>query len=395
MFTLSKLATTTAQAALISLATIAPSFAASFYSVTELPFTPKDINDVGQIVGENYLWNDGILTDLRTLPGADTPAYFQAYAINNNGKIVGFLAQSSLTGEQAFISDGSTLTELSRPASNICSGGNSCSNFIATDINDAGQIVLVGLRPPAPIRYGYYGLFRDTNGTMTALFGGRYVSNLAINNASQVVGYAAGAGVGESFFFNMKNGTRTRMLPPKETAFREGYSLSPVFATVLNDNGQTAGYGFLHYDKPEFEFTWRHSALFWNDPENNPFATELDTLGGRFAQPYGINNASQVVGSFYTSSNISHAFLWENDTMLDLNNLIAPDLGWELSSALKINNQGQIVGYGFLNSQGRGFLLTPALASVPEPASTLSLLGFGAFGIGAVLRRTQKSNKIS
>jgi hypothetical protein len=72
--------------------------------------------------------------------------------------------------------------------------------------------------------------------------------------------------------------------------------------------------------------------------------------------------------------------------MIDLNNLIAADAGWELTSAIKINNQGQIVGAGSLNGQERGFVLTP----VPEPSSIVGILGFGAFGLGSWLKRKQR-----
>lgn len=77
--------------------------AASLYSVTELPFRPSDINDLGQVVGEQYLWNNGILTDLTTLPRDDAnarPDY--ANAINNNGAIVGGTAFWFLIAEPSY-----------------------------------------------------------------------------------------------------------------------------------------------------------------------------------------------------------------------------------------------------------------------------------------------------
>jgi len=59
--------------------------------------------------------------------------------------------------------------------------------------------------------------------------------------------------------------------------------------------------------------------------------------------------------------------------MQDLNNLIDPNLGWTLTNAVGINDNGQICGYGQYGGQQEAFLLTP----VPEP-STLGLLGAAA-----------------
>ncbi|HEY9853411.1 MAG TPA: hypothetical protein V6D28_28330 [Leptolyngbyaceae cyanobacterium] len=101
-----KLSITTTVSALILLANIPKAEAASFYSVTELPFQPSDLNNIGQIVGEHYLWHQGNLTDLRNLPGTSTDL-LQAKAINNHGVIVGTLYFESYK-EQAFRSASST-----------------------------------------------------------------------------------------------------------------------------------------------------------------------------------------------------------------------------------------------------------------------------------------------
>lgn len=45
--------------------------------------------------------------------------------------------------------------------------------------------------------------------------------------------------------------------------------------------------------------------------------------------------------------------------MLDLNDLIPPGAGWVLTDAIDINNDGQIVGNGYLDGAVRAFLLMP------------------------------------
>ncbi|TKJ37243.1 hypothetical protein CEE37_14110 [candidate division LCP-89 bacterium B3_LCP] len=57
---------------------------------------------------------------------------------------------------------------------------------------------------------------------------------------------------------------------------------------------------------------------------------------------------------------ITHAFVWEDGVMTDLNTLIPSGSGWTLKSASDINNAGQIVCWGEApNGQYHGCLLTP------------------------------------
>jgi hypothetical protein len=63
-----------------------------------------------------------------------------------------------------------------------------------------------------------------------------------------------------------------------------------------------------------------------------------------------------------------------------------------IASPINLYDAGQIVGAGSINGEVHAVLLSPIRqpASVPEPASALGILAFGAFGAGSMLKRKQK-----
>jgi probable HAF family extracellular repeat protein len=64
---------------------------------------------------------------------------------------------------------------------------------------------------------------------------------------------------------------------------------------------------------------------------------DIGTLGGAQANPYGINNRGDVVGSSDTVDGASHPFHWRNGVMTDL-------AGTGLTAAFRINDHGDIAG---------------------------------------------------
>lgn len=87
---------------------------------------------------------------------------------------------------------------------------------------------------------------------------------------------------------------------------------------------------------------------------------DLGVIAGSISSGLAINNAGIVVGQSTAENGLYHACVYNGKKMLDLNNLIPPNSGWELDVANGINDAGKIVGYGTRNGTNlHAFLLTP------------------------------------
>ena len=111
----------------------------------------------------------------------------------------------------------------------------------------------------------------------------------------------------------------------------------------------------------------------------NGVTTPLTDLSGDLASTaFSINDTDQIVGCGIDPTNGPEALLWQNNQVVRLNDLIPSDSGWDLQSAVSIDDNGTIVGNGLFDGQPQAFLLTPTTSSssslpTPEP-TTLPLL---------------------
>ena len=319
------------------------SHAGALYGVTRLPdhFHPSDLNNAGQMSGALYaadgsvhaaVYDAGRVTDLGTF-GA---AYSYANAINDTGAVAGNIGMAA--GEHAFLyRDG---------AMHVIGPGT------ALGMNAGGDVV--GQRYTAAGATGFLysdGLLADVG----QLGHGNVSRATAINDARQVVG-ESNLAVDEqapTLPFLYDNGA----LQDIDTLAGHGVNS----AMAINNAGQIAGYGDAG-DGRMHVFLYHHGVL-----------TDLGNFGGLDVMIGGMNAQGQLVGTGNTPDGPDMAFLSRDGVLADLNALIDPASGWAITSALDINDHGQIVAYACRADACSAVRLDLASA-VPEPAGAVLML---------------------
>ncbi len=303
------------------------------YTITDLgPVSAAtDINNKNQFVGSMQshptIWlQDGTTLDLGTLDG-DTSLAIAVRAVNDNGWVVGQAANSSVS--RPFLWQNGSMEDLGSLEGDVNASGN------AWDVNIHRQVAgssttLSGIRA-----------FLWQNGTMKSLgtLGGDVSEAFGMNDSGQVVGRSTGTN-NLTRAFLWENGTMQDL-----GALVRPYSE----AKDINNNGQIVG--------ETRDDNGQQHAFIWQDgimQDLNMPTWYLDTWAT------AINDVGQVVGSAIDIYNQTHALLWENGEVKDLCDLtICKAAGWDrLRLALSINNNGSIVGYGYINGLVHGFLIS-------------------------------------
>ncbi|MBD2243557.1 DUF3466 family protein [Nostoc sp. FACHB-888] len=352
----------------ISLTASKSALAVSLYSVTDLGSLTKeafsyatDINDSGEVainsLGGSFFYSNGSLQEISPLPG---DSGLGVSGINNLGEVVGnSVGNNNFTGNNPFVYSNGITQPLP------------IQDAIPYAINDRTQVV-GGAVELGPFLYSD-GIATSIGTPGTVAYG--------LNNLGQVVGI-----LNSNTAFLYENGQTTNL----GTLPGDRYSQ----ANDINDLGQVVGTSGLTGVDDGRAFIYSSS-------------TELQGLGrlsppDSFSLATGINNLGQVVGFSGTNNNFFapdgnglRAFLYSDNTLYDLNDLIAPgsNAGFTLTAASAIDNNGQIVGRGAVNGELRAFLLTPTSSiSVPEPTSGVPILSFGAVvTLFAALKRKRNS----
>src|SRR4029077_19757334 len=103
---------------------------------------------------------------------------------------------------------------------------------------------------------------------------------------------------------------------------------SPAQPSGVNNSDQVAG---LFLTGPNSDI----HAFLWSP--QHPVLQDLGTLGGKFSFAYGINDSAQIVGLSETSGQGESPFIWTEGQGMQA-------IPGPLTSALAINNQGQVAG---------------------------------------------------
>jgi probable HAF family extracellular repeat protein len=308
------------------------------------------INKVGQVAGSFHLdstsraffWNGTTMRDIGDLGGGQS----SGYGINSAGHITGISFNANSTS-RAFFWNGTTMVDIG-----TLPGG---ANANGTGINDSDHMTGTSGTPDVfdPHAFFWNGTtMQDLGVLQSASFGGGINSTDKTTGRSYVYTPSTFGFENHAFFWN-------------GTTMQDLGTLGRLdsFGTAINDTGSITGYvtGSLTPNAGSAH------AFFWN-------GTTMQDIGTLFGFSYGraINNLNQIVGSSDGGAfaPTSHAFYWDGVTMWDLNNQVPSLGGWtELTSALAINDAGQVAGYGILNGQVHAFLLTPVPA---VPLSTTS-----------------------
>lgn len=308
------------------------------------------MNGEGQVVGSStipnsamhgFLWQNGIMVDLGTPQGFLVSS---AAGLNDSGRVVAN-AEGSYQSQYAFLWDNGVWTDLgSLP---------NLDYSAATDINNANQVV------------GYSFMLGPGGGFRAWLWEGGGLSDLgtlggedslaaSVNELGQVVGWAETVDPAITHAFIWTNGVMTDLgVLPGET---------DSSASDLNEVGQVCGNSA--HTLQTYPFSTYRTACLWDNGQ----VIDIGKLPGytRNSSASGINGEGKVVGYSTDYGNKSHAFIWEDGELTDLNDLIDPGLGWELETAADITESGQIVGYGKHGGEMRAYLLEPA-AMEPIP----------------------------
>ena len=279
-----------------------------------------------------------------------------ANAVNENGQITG----STITG--AFILDGNNYRDW--------------SDYAAFGINQSGAVAgyKVGKNPyqPRSLPYNpaiFNGKKWDVSdiagiyprGTREGVYADRYILN-SINADGYTVGYRHRYGLA---------GSAAILLDPNVTINDKADVVYLPGDRAADLNNKNMIVGTTGSSSSTVPATYSQAYLF---DYTMGSLTVLPVLqGGLRSKAYGINEGNQVVGSSETlvgSTTVNHAFLWNqtDGVTIDLNDLNdwAAE-GWVLTSASAINDNGDIVGNGFLHGVAHGFLLTNGLISAPVP----------------------------
>jgi probable HAF family extracellular repeat protein len=332
------------------------------------------INDLGQVVGMSrvtgdsgthaFFYDNGVMQDLAPINSGDIRASFRL-GLNNSGRIVSGVVTDDAYYPAIYDRQSGQTTTLGSL------GSTSGFTGVATAINNSGMAVGISYLSSG-VRHGF--VYR--NGTMSDLGSlGGYSGALAINSAGTAAGFSS----------DSPNGFQRAVIWANNSILDISNGFESE-ARGINDFGKVVG--------ETMTLAGNQEAFLWSDGSSE----NLGSLApSRSSEAFGINNQGDIVGTAeavcgftYRTNPITgvvtivtnyqnHAFIYSNGSMIDLNNMISTNSGWELYYAFAINNSDQIVGWGSMDG---GEHIHSFILQIPEPSvPTLFILIASAFAL--------------
>lgn len=280
------------------------------------------------------LWRGRSILDLDTLPGG---IFSQGLSINNSGQVVGF-SDNGVPDPFAIFPSGSQtrtfLWEHGKMEDIGTLGGPDSAPGTGCDNQRPGVIVgssYTSFTPNAASGVPTQDPFLWDNGTMIDLgnLGGTFSFALCTNNREEVIGNSNLPGDQNFHAFRWRNGKMMDL----------GTLGGPDSEAIwINDAGDVAGSADLPAHGIHDAVIWRHGRI-----------QDLGTVpGDPCSRSRGMNSRGQLVGTSSDCMNALHAFVWdEGGGMRDLNRLIRPGSGLQLTEAFNINDRGEILTRSF------------------------------------------------
>ncbi len=314
------------------------------YSATEIPesgnfgtvsnITGSGINNKGEVSGtvayiptpetfiQAFIYAGGVNT------GIENSRTSASYGINNNGQVVGeMFLTPPFDGEppqHAFIynsSDGTTVTP---------DIANMERESIGSAINSAGDITgylstgtctifsTPGCGAP------FHAFIYQGSGLMDiGTLGGTYSEGTSINDQNEIAGVSSVTGSTLNHLFLYAKGHMS------DLGTVAGQS---IVNALINNRGEIVG------SATASNFVFRGHSF-----EKIPLT------------PAGLNNKGHIAGSYAAANGSSHASLYKDGRLIDLNDLVDPSLTF-LTNASGISDNGKIVAKGI---NGHLYVLTP------------------------------------
>jgi probable HAF family extracellular repeat protein len=337
-----------------------------------------------------------------------------ANAINVQGSVVGSSTTAQGLG-RAFINDGTAMTNLGTLVST------STATSAANAINPTGEVVGASTATAAGDSHGF--VWTSTGGMqdLGTLPGGNSSAAMGVNWAGQVVGYGAagGATTAHAVLWQQNCGTGPFIATDLGTLAGATGALSQANAINNAWSPQVVGFSILSDNASYHAFLWQSGTMTdlgslggaisvahaINDAGlivggslngsgkrhafsiqaggGNPMQ-DIGTLVGAkglFSEAYAVNSSGTIVGASVhnTTTTDTHAFVYENGVMKDLNTMLPGNSGWILTNATGINDAGEITGTGVYKGATMAFLLMPKhfayVTSLSNSLSSFSISG--------------------